>query len=151
MKRTVFSAISCASMNPSTPAGPAMTSHYRWIICALLFWVTTANYIDRGVFGNLAPEMPRYLQLADKVQPAEVDQYLANNADKALADAHARHQHPESDIKTCEECRGMVKTQLAKKTWDVAYWNMQMAFAAAYAISMLLMGCLLYTSPSPRD
>jgi MFS transporter, ACS family, hexuronate transporter len=32
-------------------------TRYRWIICLLLFWVTTANYIDRGVFSNLAPEL----------------------------------------------------------------------------------------------
>ncbi len=37
----------------STPAA----SRYRWMICFLLFWVTTANYIDRSVFGNLAPEL----------------------------------------------------------------------------------------------
>ena len=30
-------------------------TNFRWVICALLFWVTTANYVDRGVFGNLAP------------------------------------------------------------------------------------------------
>ena len=43
----------------ATPhSGPA-NSRYRWAICALLFWVTTANYIDRGVFGNLAPELQR--------------------------------------------------------------------------------------------
>jgi len=35
------------------------TSRYRWVICGLLFWVTTANYIDRGVFGNLAPELQK--------------------------------------------------------------------------------------------
>jgi ACS family hexuronate transporter-like MFS transporter len=29
------------------------------MICALLFWVTTANYIDRGVFSNLAPELEK--------------------------------------------------------------------------------------------
>jgi ACS family hexuronate transporter-like MFS transporter len=29
------------------------------MICALLFWVTTANYIDRGVFSNLAPELAK--------------------------------------------------------------------------------------------
>ena len=80
-------------MNSSKPAGPA-TTNYRWVICALLFWVTTANYIDRGVFGNLAPEMPGRLQIS-------------------------------------------------KAEWDVAYWNMQMAFSAAYAVSMLLMGRLM--------
>ncbi len=29
--------------------------HYRWIICSLLFFATTINYIDRQVFGILAP------------------------------------------------------------------------------------------------
>jgi len=41
---------------PPSPPNPA-TSNFRWVICALLFWVTTANYIDRSVFGNLAPEL----------------------------------------------------------------------------------------------
>lgn len=43
-------------MNSSPSAAPA-TSNYRWVICGLLFWVTTANYMDRGVFANLAPDL----------------------------------------------------------------------------------------------
>ena len=43
-------------MNPPNQTRPA-SSNYRWVICALLFWVTTANYLDRGVFSNLAPEL----------------------------------------------------------------------------------------------
>ena len=39
-----------------TPSAPA-SSRYRWVICGLLFWVTTANYIDRTVFANLAPDL----------------------------------------------------------------------------------------------
>ena len=39
-------------MNSSTPAGPA-TSHYRWVICALLFFATTFNYLDRQVISYL--------------------------------------------------------------------------------------------------
>jgi ACS family hexuronate transporter-like MFS transporter len=70
------------------------TSNYRWVICGLLFWVTTANYLDRGVFGNLAPEMPGRLHVS-------------------------------------------------KEAWDVAYWNMQVVFQAAYAVSMLFMGRLM--------
>jgi len=87
-------------MRPETPAAvaPARTTgastNFRWVICGLLFWVTTANYIDRGVFGNLAPEMPGRLHVS-------------------------------------------------KAEWDVAYWNMQMVFSAAYAVSMLLMGRLM--------
>jgi ACS family hexuronate transporter-like MFS transporter len=29
--------------------------HYRWVVCALLFFATTINYIDRAVLGILAP------------------------------------------------------------------------------------------------
>ncbi|MBK5296473.1 MAG: MFS transporter [Vicinamibacteria bacterium] len=32
---------------------PARTGHYRWVICALLFFATTINYVDRGVVGIL--------------------------------------------------------------------------------------------------
>ncbi|MGP8200390.1 MAG: MFS transporter [Limisphaerales bacterium] len=37
------------------------SSHFRWVICALLFWVTTANYIDRSVFSNLAPDLEKVI------------------------------------------------------------------------------------------
>ena len=64
---------------------------YRWIICLMLFWVTTANYIDRGVFSNLAPEL-----------------------------------------------------QKNQFHWtDGQYWYMNMAFSAAYAISLLVVGRLI--------
>jgi ACS family hexuronate transporter-like MFS transporter len=33
----------------------------RWTICALLFFATTINYIDRGVFGFLGPDLQRSL------------------------------------------------------------------------------------------
>lgn len=65
-------------------------TNVRWGICALLFWVTTANYIDRGVFGNLAPELQKTIGWTDE-----------------------------------------------------QYWNMQVAFSGAYAVSMLLMGRLM--------
>ncbi len=32
-------------------------TRYRWFICFLLFYVTTAAYNDRAVFSNLAPEL----------------------------------------------------------------------------------------------
>ena len=60
------------------------------MICALLFWVTTANYIDRGVFGNLAPELKKTIGWTDE-----------------------------------------------------DYWNMQVAFSAAYAVSLVVMGRLM--------
>jgi ACS family hexuronate transporter-like MFS transporter len=83
----------------TAPAGPSIsttktqapaTSSFRWVICGLLFWVTTANYIDRGVFGNLAPELKKIVGWTDQ-----------------------------------------------------DYWNMQVAFSAAYAVSMLIMGRLM--------
>ncbi|HVS76635.1 MAG TPA: MFS transporter [Steroidobacteraceae bacterium] len=44
--------------NPVSPA-QRMTSvgRVRWRICALLFWATTLNYIDRQVLGVLAPSL----------------------------------------------------------------------------------------------
>jgi ACS family hexuronate transporter-like MFS transporter len=51
-------------MNPS-PADSRPVTKYRWVICLLLFWVTTANYIDRSVFGNLAPELQKQFGWSD--------------------------------------------------------------------------------------
>jgi len=34
---------------------------YRWTICALLFLVTTINYMDRQVLSILAPTLQREL------------------------------------------------------------------------------------------
>jgi ACS family hexuronate transporter-like MFS transporter len=82
-------AVQPASFRSETIASSQPT-HFRWVICALLFWVTTANYVDRGVFGNLAPELKRLVGWTDE-----------------------------------------------------NYWNMQVAFSAAYAISMVFMGRLM--------
>ena len=32
-------------------------SHYRWVVCALLFFATTVNYVDRQVLAVLAPKL----------------------------------------------------------------------------------------------
>ncbi|HLK47369.1 MAG TPA: MFS transporter [Bryobacteraceae bacterium] len=39
----------------------ATVGRYRWRICALLFFVTTLNYVDRQVLGVLAPELQRVI------------------------------------------------------------------------------------------
>jgi len=36
---------------------PARMGNYRWFICALLFFATTINYIDRQILGILAPTL----------------------------------------------------------------------------------------------
>src|SRR5215471_4477473 len=33
--------------------------HYRWTICALLFFATTMNYVDRQILGLLAPTLEK--------------------------------------------------------------------------------------------
>lgn len=44
---------------PSTPSAekPTVLGHVRWIICALLFFAATVNYIDRQVIGLLQPTL----------------------------------------------------------------------------------------------
>ncbi len=47
-----------------TGAGEAVLSRvgsYRWRICALLFFATTINYVDRQVLGVLAPDLQRII------------------------------------------------------------------------------------------
>src|SRR5450755_1570756 len=39
-------------MEPPNPNPPAK-SNYRWVICALLFFATTFNYLDRQVISYL--------------------------------------------------------------------------------------------------
>lgn len=42
----------------SSPDAPSMRrTHFRWVACALLFFVTANNYMDRQVLGLLAPEL----------------------------------------------------------------------------------------------
>ncbi len=41
------------------PGIGAVVGRYRWRICALLFFITTLNYMDRQVLGVLAPELQR--------------------------------------------------------------------------------------------
>ena len=41
-----------------TPGQPFLT-RYRWVICALIFAEITINYLDRLVFGLLAPELQK--------------------------------------------------------------------------------------------
>jgi len=43
------------------PESKTQTGHYRWTICALLFFATTINYIDRQVLGILAPDLQRII------------------------------------------------------------------------------------------
>jgi ACS family hexuronate transporter-like MFS transporter len=35
--------------------------HYRWVVCALLFFATTINYIDRQVIGILAKDLQKII------------------------------------------------------------------------------------------
>jgi ACS family hexuronate transporter-like MFS transporter len=43
------------------PTAATGVGHYRWYICALLFFATTINYVDQQVIGVLAPELQRII------------------------------------------------------------------------------------------
>jgi ACS family hexuronate transporter-like MFS transporter len=55
-----MTAIPAARIEIADETEPAL-SRYRWTICALLFFATTINYIDRQVLGILAPTLQREL------------------------------------------------------------------------------------------
>ena len=44
-------------MPPPSPG--ERRTHYRWVVCALLFFATTVIYVDRQVLGILAPELKK--------------------------------------------------------------------------------------------
>src|SRR5437667_6652940 len=39
--------------------------YYLWVICALIFFATTVNYVDRQIIGVLAPTLKRELKWSD--------------------------------------------------------------------------------------
>jgi ACS family hexuronate transporter-like MFS transporter len=43
--------------DPNHVPPPFRQAHTRWIICALLFFATTINYVDRAILGVLAPTL----------------------------------------------------------------------------------------------
>ena len=53
--------LSVHSTQPSLAptAAPRTIPGFRWTICALLFFATTINYIDRQIFSLLAPDLQR--------------------------------------------------------------------------------------------
>ena len=54
-----------------SPAAPVpLLTRYRWVICALLFGATTINYVDRAIFGQLAPELQKIFGWDDSDIPA---------------------------------------------------------------------------------
>lgn len=48
-----------SALSSAPKAPPSADGRYRWTICALLFFATTINYVDRAVLGILAPTLQR--------------------------------------------------------------------------------------------
>jgi ACS family hexuronate transporter-like MFS transporter len=48
-----------ANTTGTCPTGSDSGGNYRWIICALLFFATTVNYLDRQVLSLLAPSLSK--------------------------------------------------------------------------------------------
>ncbi len=46
-------------------SGVRTGSHHRWMICALLFIITTINYMDRNILGVLKPTIQHDLQFSE--------------------------------------------------------------------------------------
>jgi MFS transporter, ACS family, hexuronate transporter len=50
---------------PSPAPFASRLTRFRWVICGLLFGATTINYVDRAIFGQLAPEFKRIFGWTD--------------------------------------------------------------------------------------
>src|SRR3954471_1759669 len=51
--------------SPDAPQHRPVGRNYRWVICALIFFATTVNYVDRQIIGVLAPTLKRQLNWTD--------------------------------------------------------------------------------------
>jgi len=58
---TTGAALGLEYTHPNTRVG-----NYRWVICALLFFATTINYVDRNVLGVLAGDLQKRIGWSDK-------------------------------------------------------------------------------------
>src|ERR1700741_3829080 len=47
------------TVSPTPPAVPEKPGYVCWIVCTLLLFATTINYIDRQVLGILAPTLQK--------------------------------------------------------------------------------------------
>lgn len=90
-------------MNSPTKTGPAK-SNFRWIICALLFFSTTVNYMDRQVISYLKDYFCRPAHQADDAQA-----FVAGDFIDMPALAH-KLQHPADGVSA------YVKTNLSAAT-----------------------------------
>ena len=52
-------ATTTSARGDSAPGFGERIGHFRWVICGLLFFATTINYIDRQVLGILAPDLQK--------------------------------------------------------------------------------------------
>ncbi len=60
------------ALDPPVPNPQPLAPSYRWTICALLFVVTTINYMDRQVLSILAPTLQRELVWSESQYAAVV-------------------------------------------------------------------------------
>ncbi|MGI8966923.1 MAG: hypothetical protein ACR2H1_12670, partial [Limisphaerales bacterium] len=56
--------VSGLSSRPSPPE--SRIGNYRWVICGLLFFAATINYIDRQVIGILKPSLTKEFGWSDE-------------------------------------------------------------------------------------
>ena len=62
-------------MNPPSQSRPA-SSNYRWVICGLLFFATTFNYMDRQVISYLKDYFCRPAHQAGDAQTFSKDDFM---------------------------------------------------------------------------
>src|SRR5687767_9550297 len=53
-------------MTSDQTSKPGRVGYYRWVICALLFFASTINYIDRQIIGILKPTLVKEFQWQDE-------------------------------------------------------------------------------------
>ena len=60
-----YRSVAVTAESHDAPQARPVGKNYRWVICALIFFATTVNYVDRQIIGVLAPTLKRELYWSD--------------------------------------------------------------------------------------
>ena len=91
-------------------------THYRWVICALLFFATTINYVDRQIIGLLKQTLQGQLGWN------EID-YSTKNVDKTWKSVREnRRKHGWEDVEKIKDVPSFHQpTTIRNKYFEVAH------------------------------
>lgn len=135
---------SAEDARPSSPASKA--GYYRWTICALLFFATTVNYLDRVVVSLLAGNIKDMFVVNATNSPKLLQEFTLDESAAAAVRKEVQHYvtlkaEDRKTYKAPQDVEPVLKKYQANSEQQFARVNM--SFQAAYAVGLVLAGRIM--------